>query len=359
MRILYALGRHFVPERRSGAELSAHTLLQILTAEGQQCEVVAVAARGWRLLKNRIQALAWRRPLAYLDRRNGYITHRAFPGGVVQLVGERIAEFRPDLVITALEASPAIAAVAVRARVPVLLSILDNLYLWLDGPLPETPLMGLICNSLFTRDRVRERFGLSPEVVYPCVRFEDYRITRIEPRFVTFVNPVYHKGLDKALRLAKLLPHRRFQFVRGWKQPWRIALENELRVRAAANVTYRWRTSDMRSIYARTKVLVVPSLWEESFGRVILEAQVSGIPVIATRIGGIPEALGSGGILLPPDAPAEEWATAVESVLNDDALRARLSEQARANTERPEFDPQRIASHFLEVAAAHIGRCSA
>ena len=359
MRILFALGRSFVPERLSGAELSAHTLLQTLVARGHCCEVVAAAAPGWRLSAGRLRSVVSPRPLAYLDRRNGYVTHRALEGHVVRLAAERIATFRPDLVVTALEDSIAIALEAVRTETPVLISILDNAYRWLDGPLPESPLLGLIANSHFTAGRARERFGVEPEVIYECVRLGDYRAERREPNFVTFVNPVYEKGLDKALRLAELLPHRRFQFVQCWILPRPLAEENERRLRVVPNVTYRRRTRDMRSIYARTSVLVVPSVWEEAFGRVILEAHAGGIPVIATRIGGIPEALGGGGLLLQPEASPEEWARAVDSILSDGALRTRLSAQAHANAARPELDRECVVGRFLEVAAAHVARCRA
>jgi hypothetical protein len=53
---------------------------------------------------------------------------------------------------------------------------------------------------------------------------------------------------------------------------------------------------------------MVPST-DEAFGRVIVEAQVNGIPVVARRTGGIPEALGDAGVLLPPDAPGAAWPT--------------------------------------------------
>jgi glycosyltransferase involved in cell wall biosynthesis len=359
MRILFALGRPYVPEWLSGAELSAHTLLQSLVARGQRCEVVAAAAPGWRLAASRLRSAVSRRPLAYLDRRNGYVTHRAFEGHVARLAAERIAAFRPDLVVTALDESVAIAAEAVRTETPVLISILDNAYRWLDGPLPLSPLLGLIGNSRFTAGRALERFGVEPAVIYPCVRLADYRAERREPSLVTFVNPVYEKGLDKALRLAELLPHRRFQFVQCWILARPLAEENERPLRVVPNVTYRRRTRDMRSIYRQTSVLVVPSVWEEAFGRVILEAHASGIPVIATRIGGIPEALGRGGLLLQPEASPEEWARAVESILSDGALRTRLSAHARANAARPELDRECVASRFLEVAAAHVARCRA
>lgn len=53
------------------------------------------------------------------------------------------------------------------------------------------------------------------------------------------------------------------------------------------------------NIYANMDVLIVPSLWDEPFGRVVIEANSYGVPVIASRVGGIPEIVQDGinGIL--------------------------------------------------------------
>jgi len=55
----------------------------------------------------------------------------------------------------------------------------------------------------------------------------------------------------------------------------------------------------------------VPSVWEEAWGRVVTEAHLSGIPVIARGIGGLPEAVGPGGILVDPSAPMDSWLNAL------------------------------------------------
>lgn len=46
-----------------------------------------------------------------------------------------------------------------------------------------------------------------------------------------------------------------------------------------------------------------PDKWEGAFGRVAAEARVSGIPVAASQLGAMPEAVGSGSVLLERDAP--------------------------------------------------------
>ena len=99
-------------------------------------------------------------------------------------------------------------------------------------------------------------------------------------------------------------------------------------------------------------LLLAPSQWVEAFCTVIFEANANGIPVVASRIGGIPTTLGRGGVLVEPDAPPEEWARTVESVLSDQERYEALSRSARSNVARPEFDPDRIATRFLALVGA-------
>lgn len=61
----------------------------------------------------------------------------------------------------------------------------------------------------------------------------------------------------------------------------------------------------IRSFYQRTKIVVIPSLWPEPFGRTVIEAMACGCAVVATNVGGIPEIISSKryGILIPPNNP--------------------------------------------------------
>jgi glycosyltransferase involved in cell wall biosynthesis len=92
--------------------------------------------------------------------------------------------------------------------------------------------------------------------------------------------------------------------------------------------------ADLAAAYAAADLLVLPSRGE-TYGMVVTEALARGIPVLATRTGGIPEALGTApdgslpGMLVEPGDPAA-LAGALRGWLGDRGLRARLRQSARA-----------------------------
>lgn len=78
--------------------------------------------------------------------------------------------------------------------------------------------------------------------------------------------------------------------------------------------------------YRAADVVAVPS-YSESFGLVALEAQACGTPVVAARVGGLPTAVGEGGLLVDGHDTCE-WATALDRVLSTPGLRESLSGKA-------------------------------
>ena len=83
--------------------------------------------------------------------------------------------------------------------------------------------------------------------------------------------------------------------------------------------------SQINEAFSEGGVLILPSL-TEAFGVVILEAMASGLPVIGTNVGGIPEIIqtGTNGLLIPPNNP-EALSKAVIMLLNDLDLRQKFA----------------------------------
>ena len=76
-------------------------------------------------------------------------------------------------------------------------------------------------------------------------------------------------------------------------------------------------------------VLVVPSRWDEPSGSTAAEGLATGLPVIASRVGGLPDVVGSAGILVAPDDPAA-LADALATLADDADARQAKARMARA-----------------------------
>jgi spore coat protein SA len=81
-------------------------------------------------------------------------------------------------------------------------------------------------------------------------------------------------------------------------------------------------------LFRQADIFCSPSVWEEPFGLVNVEALASGLPVVSTRSGGVTEILSSGGGILVEPGSASDLAAALRRLAEDPELRTRLSRQA-------------------------------
>jgi glycosyltransferase involved in cell wall biosynthesis len=139
------------------------------------------------------------------------------------------------------------------------------------------------------------------------------------------------KGLDVLVTAAcKLEQRRAFRLAVAGDGPLRRELDHAA-VRAILPITVLGRlpTSDVPRFLAAIDVLAVPSR-DEGLPRVVLEAMAMRVPVVASNVGGIPEAVEAGrsGLLVPPDDP-DALAAALARVLEDETLASSLGEAGR------------------------------
>jgi glycosyltransferase involved in cell wall biosynthesis len=111
---------------------------------------------------------------------------------------------------------------------------------------------------------------------------------------------------------------------------------------------------DAASLYAASDLVVHPALHPEGFGRVMAEAQLAGVPVVATSIGAASELIDDGrsGLLVPP-GDASALGDAVCRVLDDPVLYERLRTGGLAMSERyrPEVHAAAMESVYRMVRA--------
>jgi glycosyltransferase involved in cell wall biosynthesis len=113
---------------------------------------------------------------------------------------------------------------------------------------------------------------------------------------------------------------------------------------------------DVREVYARARFLLAPSLWREAWGRVASEAQCSGLPVIGSDRGGLPEAIGPGGVVIPAEADLAGWVAAVRRLWSDGAITTRCRPMRSCMPNVPRSNPEVQFRTFLDVVSGAASR---
>ena len=101
--------------------------------------------------------------------------------------------------------------------------------------------------------------------------------------------------------------------------------------------------------YRAADILCCPSIWQEAFGNVNIEAMACAIPVVATRVGGIPEIAADGGILLVEPDSAGQIADGLQKLIEDRALRLRMGAEGLKSFHR-RFTWSAVCTRYREVA---------
>lgn len=219
----------------------------------------------------------------------------------------------------------------------------------------------IIGNSRATLNPLRRHVAAERlHVVYNGLDFEVFgpgsdRRGQFFPRtsplvgFVGIFRP--EKGIEYFLEMVRILrpahPQVRYLLVggdspvssRGWLEKM-MRRADDLGI--CDVVRFTGSRTDIPEMMRSLDVLVVPSL-TEGFGRVIVEANAVGTPVVGSDVEGIPEVIEPGltGLLVPPRDP-QALATAVERILADPVWRARVAAVAPKRV-RERFDPAKQA----------------
>lgn len=218
----------------------------------------------------------------------------------------------------------------------------------------------VISNSDFTRRLLLDRAGVESDVVHPFIELattgdptaaagggpalESGSVARRPAgQEILMVTPRLAKGVRTVLEVARRLPRMRFLLVGE--------LDASLSERdLPANVSHVGPVSDMGPLYARAGALLVPSIWPEPFGRVVIEAGALGVPSVVSAVGGLPEALGKGGVAVSDYKNPKAFEKGLNEVLEG---REDYSRLALANARR--FAASDPAGRFVKLLKARLG----
>jgi surfactin synthase thioesterase subunit/glycosyltransferase involved in cell wall biosynthesis len=315
MRILLAQNSLYYPAH-GGGDKSNRLLLEALASRGHACAVVArigvfgdagresylaeLAARG-------VEAQAAPDGIVHFSRA-GVEVHVATAANLRAAFVSRMQAFSPDAILASTDdpaqllLDPALrhptASVVYLARATLALPFGPDCAFPSEAKTARLRAADrLVGVSQYVADYISRYSGI-PAVHVPISLMEPGAVPalgRFENQFVTLVNPCAVKGLAIFLALADAFPEVAFAAVPTWgtNQQDRAALA------ARGNIRLLDPVDEIGQLLARTRVLLAPSLWAEARSRIVLEAMLRGVPVMAANVGGIPEAKMGVPYLLP------------------------------------------------------------
>lgn len=317
MRILLAQNSLYYPAH-GGGDKSNRLLLEALSDRGHACQVVA-------RVHTSFGAEEHRRYLGELAQRS--VSGVSFEDGVVRFphngvevhavtshpnfrgyFARRIAAFEPEVILVSTD-DPAQVLLETAlgpnsARVVYLTRTTLALPFGPECAFPsqeKTELLrqtdGVVGVSRYVADYIRKWSGIQT-LTLPISLLEPgpcASLGRFDNELVTMVNPCAVKGIAIFLALAGKMPEVQFAAV----PVWGTTAEDLAALNRRPNVRVLEAVDNIDDILKRTRVLLAPSLWAEARSRIVVEAMLRGIPVLASNVGGIPEAKMGVDYLLP------------------------------------------------------------
>jgi glycosyltransferase involved in cell wall biosynthesis len=308
MKLLLIQNATHVPAR-GGANKANRSLLEGLAARGHTCQVVVPAMPAQsgltqvdflNLLQEQNALVLETSPLDVIFRLNGVDVCAVWSNAQMRAYTTKIiAEAKPDWVLLSSEDPGQVLLEAALKHAPDRVIYLAHTLLQLPfGPAAflhsqtKTELLkrtaGVITVSSYLQNYLRQWGQLDAIVMrFPTYGTGPFTIYKNFRRgYVTLINACAYKGLPIFLDLARAFPEIEFAAVPGWG-----TTDAEISaLREFSNVQIMPPTDNMDTVYSQTRILLVPSVWDEAFGLVAVEAMLHGIPVIASNSGGLPEA---------------------------------------------------------------------
>jgi glycosyltransferase involved in cell wall biosynthesis len=334
-----------------GAETSTRHLARALAARSHEvAALTSIKKRSAQGLVDLGVSVLSGHALEHVDSGQGFAWTRSIRP--LQTLPSIARAFSPDVVVVTgtdggfassalqlISNQPSVLYVRVEASVPVALA-------------PHVDLV--VTNSEFMAGTIRQ-LGADAIFLPSVFPTQTYRLTPVREK-VLYVNPVPKKGVEIALHLAECRPDIPFVFSLSWRIEPEVLRQLRKQTRKLGNVEIRKPTNDPAKLFHDCRLLLVPSQWEEPWARVVSEAQISGIPAIASRVGGLPESVGPGGILVSPRDSKQAWLEALSDVWDNQETYEHLSTRASEHSRRPEMDPDLVVQRFEGLLAQAIDR---
>lgn len=202
----------------------------------------------------------------------------------------------------------------------------------------------IISVSRYSQRYLQEHGGVHSHVlsfpVYGDGPFE--KLNNFNRQYITLVNGAIEKGIDLFIGLAERSAANKFAVIN-----WRLSDDVKAGIGRQHNIDLLEPVDDIHAILEQTKILLMPSVFPETFGLAVVEAMLRGIPVIASRLGGLVEAKLDVPYLIPvkpvsieegnfidAEQDLEPWLEAIRALVTDRTAYEMLADESRTAAAR-------------------------
>ena len=344
MRILLTANASYVPPR-GGATRSNLIWIDQMASAGHACRIVCGATGEGAELRFHASIAVF----AVED-----------PGRRIQVLRRQIREFRPDwMLVSSEDLGHGLLREAQHGAPGRVVYLAHTPQFFPFGPASWNPdrdgadlvkeAAGVVVIGRHMADYIERSLGRQAVVIHPPIYgagpFADYG--NFESGLVTMVNPCAVKGLPIFLETATRMPDVEFGVVPGWG----TTSDDRRALGRLPNVRILPNARNIDDVLSHTRVLLMPSLWYEGFGLIVMESMLRGIPVVSSDSGGLVEAKQGTGYVIPVNTiqryepvfdehamprpvmrqnDASPWVAALRELLGDRAAYQRESRTSRA-----------------------------
>jgi glycosyltransferase involved in cell wall biosynthesis len=348
MHVLFAVAQPYLPQMRGPCQVNLHDLAQALISYGDTVTIISPLKRSdtFGLMRRLLMRLSGRTFTS--DRRLGYRVYRY--QSLREGVGQIVPLEQPDVIVVK-SCQPALTALTFVPYGVPLVVILQSRSIENSPEIKRLGSAHFLARSQYTARQYSAKYGIDCKVVPPLVRRARYS-PQGRRCVAVFVSSRPFSGTELALATAARCQEIPFVFIdlAKYERPSSALIGAVEGLANARLVT----GADTLEILGKARMVVAPGEWQDVLARVIAEAQYNGVPVIATKAGGFPEAVGPGGILIEGNGVLDRWVEAIRRLWMDDDYFRSLSRQAIENRRRPELDREVLVARFRMALAAAI-----
>ncbi|MDP9024601.1 MAG: glycosyltransferase family 4 protein [Candidatus Eremiobacteraeota bacterium] len=292
MRILLTSGASYAPPR-GGSTRSNLVWLRHLSEQGNACRVVCPAVSHADTATVQVGSITIRR-MADLPLN-------------ASVLCEEIRAFEPDWVLVSSEdVSQMLLREADRAAPGRVIYLAHTPQFFPFGPeswnrdAEATRIVqraaGVVAIGTHMAAYIEKHAGVQAQVIHPPIYGDAVDAKQLSGgKLALMINPCAVKGIEIFIALAQRCPDIPFGALQGWgtTSADRAALARLPNVRLLENAP------DISDILSQARLLLMPSIWYEGFGLIVMEAMLRGLPVIASDSGGLLEAKEGTGFVIP------------------------------------------------------------